>query len=75
MVQFQQPAVVAAEHRRVGADACLLLGRDVTLATLEEMCVVDGSPRKNPTFPATPTMTPLDGLAPMTGAIARIGLR
>ncbi len=54
--------------------ACFLLV-NVTLATLEEMRVVAGSPRKKPTFPATPTMTPLDGLTPMTGAIARIGLR
>ena len=54
--------------------ACFLLEM-VTLATLEEIRVVAGSPRKKPMFPATPKIAPLDGLAPMTGANARIALR
>ena len=54
---------------RALSPACFLVVT-VALTMLDEMWVVAGSPRKDAMLPATPTMTPDEGLAPITGAMA-----
>ena len=68
--RFSGPNIV----NRSVIEVCFLV-ENVTLVTSDEMRVVDGSPRKKATLPAAPNRTPLDGLAPITGAKAIIGLR